>query len=214
MHTVNLALPVCESAYIVQSRKLVSTTPFECFWVQPPLTQIIYTACYTHAPTNTLIPYCIPSFPFLPEGYFFHPRPCPFCALVSIPSPKAGQLNRTHLLPFLYQGRHLHHSLLPHHKAIAQSPLPQLSLDPLALSRTLDLQASLYPPLLLGARFLDRPGKQIEDIVFLCEFDEVGLLAEAVDGAVPAAGDMVFAREEGVWVREACLGFGWYVARY
>lgn len=40
------------------------------------------------------------------------------------------------------------------------------------------------------------------------ELDEVGLLAEAVGGAVPAAGCEVFGGEEGVWVGEV-VRVGW-----
>jgi hypothetical protein len=143
----------------------------------------------------------------LPLGHFFHPRPCPFCKVVSKHfSNSPPSTSPTHLLPLLDKRRHVQHSLSSHLQTALHSSLPQLSLDLLTLARTLDLQTPFNAPCLLLAGLFDGPGQQIDNSVLLSKLDKIGLLAQTVHGAVPAPCCEVFRGQE--WVRERDLGGG------
>lgn len=117
-------------------------------------------------------------------------------------------LQKTYLLPLLHEARHIQHSLAAHLQAALERALPQLALDALALAGALDRQSALDAPRFLFARLLDRPREQVDDAVCGGQFDEVRLLAQTVDGAVPAPCGVVFGRLEGVGEGEVGGGVG------
>lgn len=104
------------------------------------------------------------------------------------------------LLPLPDHLGHALHRLPPLFQTALERTLPELTLDPLADTRSLDPQSVLNALLLLDLRVLGRVRHQRQDIVFLSELEELGLSAKGVVRRVPVSSAGVLESEERVAV--------------
>lgn len=109
------------------------------------------------------------------------------------------------LLPLPDHLGHTLHSLPPVFQTALERTLPELTLDLLPDTSTLDPETVLNALLLLDFGVLGRAWHQWENIVGDGELEELGLAAERVVRRVPVSSARVFEGEE--WIAVARVAF-------
>ena len=104
------------------------------------------------------------------------------------------------LLPLPDHLGHALHRLRPLRQTALERALPELTLDPLANTRSLDSQSVLDALLLLDLRVLGRVRHQRQDVKFFGQLEELGLSAQGVVRRVPVSGAGVLESQERVAV--------------